>query len=138
MFLSRRNSILGSQNMTLYMSLISASSVAIHKLKRCLFVLSKMGHFGDKWLQCDWCGWWGHTDWDEPADMALSDGDGDQLMVFCLRCNELEEPPWYPNNRQRCADWFLNISRGLPNPDHQQAAAEVSRKIAEFLASNTK
>ena len=122
---------------------ISAEGASKHVVNR-TFVLSTMGSFGDKSLQCDWCDWWGMLMatgatgvlGDLPDHMALIEVEGPTLTLLCLRCAELKEPPWYPNNRQRCADWLLKISRGLPN--HQRAVVEVSGTIAPFLAANTK
>ena len=58
--------------------------------------------------------------------------------VLCDWCLELEEPPWWPNNRQRCAQW-LCVGKVLPirflgkrSPDEDL----LIKTIADFLAVN--
>ena len=62
--------------------------------------------------------------------MALYDYDCNCMeggRLLCGRCLDLEEPPWWPNNRQQCAE---SLEFALPS--------EVKKKIADLLAANVK
>ena len=49
-----------------------------------------------RWAQCKWCWRWEYN-------MSIPDGFNGSL---CRRCMELEEPPWWPNHRER---WELFV-----------------------------
>ena len=80
------------------------------------------------WYQCDWCGWWGYFSSEIlPEEYVLLDID--MVGYICLRCYELDEPPWRPNNCDRCAADMDHLFRQVLN--------EVAiRTVAEFLAAN--
>ena len=61
---------------------------------------------------------------------SLTDIDG--VGVLCTHCFELSEPPWRPNNRQRCAKWFTS-GNALPHALRMQTVAKV---VSEYLAGN--
>ena len=83
---------------------------------------------------CDWCGWWGYFGPGVPAKYELRDVNRcGELFVLCLRCFKLDEPPWRPNNRDRCHEWVVKVCRG------SRIAAlspPIQRLIAEMLAEN--
>ena len=94
-----------------------------------------MGSFAnDEWYQCHWCGWWGYFGGaDVPDKYVLLDVDGPSLCLLCMRCVWLDEPPWWPNNRDRCHEWLLQVFR-----TNRTAASVINthREIAEYLADN--
>ena len=85
------------------------------------------------WLKCCWCGWW---------DVYIV------VTVYpchnrCSWCAQFDEPPWWPNNRQRYAKKLMHL---LPTVRTAITATgivertmpcEVIRLIAEYLAANT-
>ena len=98
------------------------------------------------WYQCGWCDWWV---W---VQEGVPEGDIDpkydfvsriffvgphprqyRLMLRCTRCADCEEPPWRPNNRDRCAE-HLQLWFGKWGPT--KLPLEVRRVIAEFIADN--
>ena len=83
----------------------------------------------DEWYQCGWCGWWGYFSAEEvPLKYCLWGP-----LPKCERCIDLAEPPWRPNNRDRCHEWLLKVS-------HKTRMAKLDtytvRIIAEFIAKN--
>ena len=86
-----------------------------------------------KWYQCDWCEWWGKCSWDVPDRDALINFDScDGLCFICLRCHELDEPPWRPNNRDR---YYMSMQRlGF----FKELPHTARRDIACYLAKNSK
>ena len=91
-----------------------------------------MGSYGDRWLQCAWCWAWGRCCHDDFLQGAWPLTDIDGIGVLCDFCFELEEPPWRPNNRQRCEQYMV-FGRVLPL---HVRIPEVARILALFLASN--
>ena len=95
------------------------------------------------WYQCRWCDWWlwaqGDIEVDPKWDFVgnfFSVGPYDNwygLMLRCKRCADCEEPPWRPNNRDRCAD-HIQLAFGKWGPT--QLPLLVRRVIAEFIADN--
>ena len=77
------------------------------------------------WAQCTWCWRWEYN-------MGIPDGFNGPL---CRRCMELEEPPWWPNHRQRCElfvwHWFGRDRKILKL---QAFPWDVFRTIASFLS----
>ena len=72
----------------------------------------------EPWQQCDWCNWWGKidsVDWGLPDKFCLIEGirvhrDGHREGYrLCLRCMDLDEPPWWPNNIQRCENKLAHL-----------------------------
>ena len=87
--------------------------------------------FADEWYRCHWCDWRGYFNHVYvPDKYVLIDDEGFAPTMLCLRCIELEEPPWRPNNRQRCQ---TRLSKLFSNLDD-----ESTRLIAEYLAANVK
>ena len=76
-----------------------------------------MGTLG--WAQCEWC-------WKWQYNMYIGDAVGAPL---CDSCQDCDEPPWYPNNRQRSEHYFKAIlrSHGILNL--------VAVELASFLAN---
>ena len=93
-----------------------------------------MGSYGDRWLACEWCWKWGKCLADEHLGGAMPLTDIDGLGVLCYACMVLEEPPWRPNNRQRCATW-LERMRLLPEALLVRSVIVVS--MATYIARNT-
>ena len=99
-----------------------------------------MGSYGDRWLRCKWCWQWGKCLHDDFLNGALPLTDVDAVGdVLCDWCLDLEEPPWWPNNRQRCAMW-LGEGKVRPSyfieklsPDEEVLPIKT---IADFLAVN--
>ena len=84
----------------------------------------------DEWFQCDWCQWWGYFSSEEmPEKYELLDIDG--VGYLCLRCFQADEPPWRPNNRDRCHGWMINLFANRLGGENG-----TTRLIAEFLADN--
>ena len=80
------------------------------------------------WFYCAWCWKWGKYCHDFADAELLVDIDGEG--PFCLRCTDLDEPPWQPNNRRRCARWLpLAVSKAF--------GGDVVAIVAKFLAANT-
>ena len=73
------------------------------------------------------------SEWmDEPEGMfRLFDVPG--IGFLCGRCSTLEEPPWWPNNRNRCAG---RLARGQRLPPMLQISPATDI-IAKFLVLNT-
>ena len=66
---------------------------------------------------------------DIPGIPGLWDVDG--VGVLCDNCSEMSEPPWRPNNRDRCA---YHLTLCLP---HALRGDEVLLKaVADFIADN--
>ena len=82
----------------------------------------------DEWFQCEWCGWWGYFSHEEiPEEYELLDID--MVGYLCLRCFRADEPPWHPNNRDRCQTHMDHLFGKVLNE-------VATRRIAEFLADN--
>ena len=65
------------------------------------------------WAQCYWCWKWEY----------------DMYHALCDSCMDCDEPPWYPNNRQRAELYLknmLNSHRAL-----RVVAAEVAALLAD-------
>ena len=94
-----------------------------------------MGSYGDQWLYCAWCWRWGKCTADEYLDGAEPLWDTDWSGLLCGWCLELEEPPWWPNNRQRYAR-YLQEFRLLPRAllDGEET---IVIELASFVAENT-
>ena len=93
------------------------------------------------WDYCDWCGWYG---WLETYNGSVIpkhrlveyECEGFEFLrnVYCLRCDDLKEPPWRPNNRDRYHKWLL---RNLRPPKLALIdSTNILRLIAEYLAAN--
>ena len=93
--------------------------------------------------RCDWCGWWGYTEWKHGhpdrfklEECVFADIDRSPLLL-CQRCLDLlvndKEPPWRPNCRDRCHEWLQQVFR-----TNSKAAriVRIHRKIAQYLAEN--
>ena len=66
--------------------------------------------------------------------IAYQSDDGYHGPVSCMRCKDLEEPPWWPNNRDRCHEMLL---RNLQPPAFAEVdSTSILRLIAEYLAEN--
>ena len=92
----------------------------------------------DDWYVCEWCGWWGYLAGPDVSDKyKLYEAHVWKNVPFatllCMRCLELEEPPWWPNNRDMCHEWLLQEFRktALPPLD-----THIFRRIAEYIAEN--
>ena len=94
------------------------------------------------WDYCDWCGWWGWIE--EDTDLVLPkhrlveyDSEHGSMFfgpVYCLRCKDLEEPPWWPNNRDRFHELLL---RNFQPPAFADVdSTSILRLIAEYVAEN--
>ena len=94
------------------------------------------------WDYCDWCGWWGWIETD--TDLVLPkhqlveyDSEHGSMFsgpVYCLRCEDLEEPPWWPNNRDRFHELIL---RNFQPPAFAKIdSTSILRLIAEYVAEN--
>ena len=72
-----------------------------------------------------------HYDGDPPGNAWWADFDYTCMnsggCVKCVWCLDLDEPPWSPNNHERCA---ASLELELP--------PEVNKKIADFLAASVK
>ena len=66
------------------------------------------------------------------GSIALCDVDGYGGPI-CERCLELDEPPWWPNNRQREA---LCLQRARLLPELLRVRHAIAMNIATFLAEN--
>ena len=84
---------------------------------------------------CDWCGWWGgYAGPMVPARFMIVESDKNgKLLGLCLRCIKLDEPPWKPNNRDRCDMWLQQVFRQSRMAKLDQP---TQRLIAEMLADN--
>ena len=97
-------------------------------------VPNTMGSSGDTWLQCTWCWRWGRcVGHDSLLHGAWPLIDIDAIGLLCEFCDELDEPPWQPNNRQRYEQHML-LGCVLPPAVR---IVEVARMLALCLAPNT-
>ena len=109
--------------------------------------------YDDKWRRCHWCWKWGMCLWPHPLTPAhthdvevwppvLPDGvlqltrytpSGciDCVGYLCDTCYDLEEPPWYPNARQRCAQSSEHIM-----PHSLRGNPTVLATISAFVVWN--
>ena len=87
--------------------------------------------------RCDWSGWWGYFGSLNLPDKWLSiniGGEHDmEMCTLCMRCHDLKEPPWFPNKRDRCKEWLLQVFR---KTTLARLDIHVHREIAEYLAKN--
>ena len=91
------------------------------------------------WEQCGWCWSWGICHFTCSKYVDLRDTDFLELALWewrgfgllCDGCSLLPEPPWRPNNRQRCQQ-YLRIML----PRNLRDNTIVTRMIAVFLARN--
>ena len=72
---------------------------------------------------------------DEFLDGADPLTDIDGVGLLCDRCFDLEEPPWWPNNRQRCAMW-LHHTRLIPALLRNSLNEDAAVLMAAYLAAN--
>ena len=78
-----------------------------------------------RWAQCKWCWRWEYN-------MSIPDGFNGPL---CRRCMELEEPPWWPNHRQRCELFVWHcFGRGHIRRELPALARDMCRTIASFVS----
>ena len=99
--------------------------------------------FEEHWLMCRWCGWWDRFI-DDIIDIDLMrEIENYPCHSRCSWCQHLNEPPWWPNNRERCRNQLIHL---LPTVQSTITATEivertipdeVIRIIAEYLAKNT-
>ena len=83
---------------------------------RCVCALCKQHRL---WVQCTWCGWW-------------EEGDRGRVPFRCRWCKGFDEPPWWPNNRDRCHRSLQGLRLFPPQiPEH------VLRVVACYIACNT-
>ena len=93
-------------------------------------------HWTDTWYWCEWCGWKGYFASNPdavPTKYKLAyrlDFKSDHARLLCMRCHDLNEPPWYPNKRERCHEWLLQVFR------KSALACTTLRQVAEYLAEN--
>ena len=71
---------------------------------------------------------------DEYLDGAEPLTDIDMVGLLCHRCEKLEEPPWWPNNRQRYAMRMRALWLRRVMADRE--VGEVAALIAAYLAAN--
>ena len=87
----------------------------------------------DAWYRCEWCGWWiySYNGWveEEDIDEKYDYVDVDGIGLMCLRCFEEDEPPFHPNNRDRCANYLVQFLADRIEDDS-------IRVIATYLAAN--
>ena len=87
--------------------------------------------------RCDWCGWWGYFGvWNLPDKWVLINIGGEhemEMCTLCMRCHDLKEPPWFPNKRDRCNEWLLQVFR---KTTLARLDIHVPREIAGYLAKN--
>ena len=95
------------------------------------------------WLMCPWCGWWDSFRLDRGTISIIKEHEDYPCYDRCSRCAQLDEPPWWPNNRQRYAQKLMHL---LPTVGiaitateivERTMPCEVIRLIAEYLAANT-
>ena len=78
---------------------------------------------GFGWARCYWC-------WQWKFSIGHQVGVGEVADPLCDRCRDLNEPPWYPNNRQRAVLYFQHtLSR------HEYGYALFFKQQAEALAA---
>ena len=93
-------------------------------------------------MQCTWCWRWGKCTlsegekWDDEGGWIppLAHVDGYAVTLLCTACVRLEEPPYWPNNRQRCT---LSLEQGRLLPQHILSLGSVTKLVADFVAKNT-
>ena len=89
--------------------------------------------YRNEWWQCHWCWKWGMSLCDEVLPygvLPLWDVDG--VGYLCDNCGfVLEEPPWYPNARQRCAQSLEHVM-----PQSLRGNAEVLKIMSAFVVDN--
>ena len=99
--------------------------------------------FEEHWLMCRWCGWWDRFIDDIINIDLMREIENYPCHSRCSWCQHLNEPPWCPNNRQRCRNQLIHL---LPTVQSTITATEivertipgeVIRLIAEYLAKNT-
>jgi len=89
--------------------------------------------FETKWRQCLWC-WKRGMD---VHDFMLPDGviavtyHDSRDCYLCDTCSDLEEPPWYPNARRRCAQSLKHIM-----PQSLRGNDEVLATMSAFVIGN--
>ena len=102
---------------------------------RCLDLDINVLPCGNRYLQCGWCWRWGKC---VPAEFLNGADPLTNVLgvgLKCNRCLDLEEPPWWPNNRQRCAMTLRNM-RLLPALLRNSVNEEFSVLMAAYLAEN--
>ena len=95
------------------------------------------------WLTCCWCGWWDAYIADISCINKMREVGLYPCLTRCLWCQRFDEPPWWPNNRQRCADRLIHL---MPTVRTAITATEIVEStipgetislIAEYLAANS-
>ena len=90
------------------------------------------GFYRNRWAQCHWCWKWGMSLWPPvlPTNvLPLWNVDG--VGYLCDHCLALDEPPWQPNARQRCAQalrWIM--------PANLRGNAAVLAVMSTFMVWN--
>ena len=94
------------------------------------------------WLKCCWCGWCYAAIAGISRINEMREIENYDCHSRCDRCQQFDEPPWWPNNRQRYAKKLIHLLPTVrtaitatetverPIPD------EAVRLIAEYLAAN--
>ena len=54
-------------------------------------------------LMCRWCGWWDQSIDDITNVHKMREVENYPCLSRCSWCQQFDEPPWWPNNRQRYA-----------------------------------
>ena len=67
------------------------------------------------------------------APRISTDAVGTDVGRYNCGAFDLEEPPWYPNKRDRCHEWLLRVFRP---PALARLDPHTHRQIAEYLAEN--
>ena len=85
---------------------------------------------------CEWCGFCGCHGPTVPEDNEYKLRDVNRchkLYKMCHRCIKLDEPPWRPNNRDRCDMWLQQV---FGQSRMAKLDQPTQRLIAEMLADN--
>ena len=100
-------------------------------------------HYDVLWHMCRWCGWCDSLVDGPDYIKELMEVEDYPCLSRCDRCQQFDEPPWWPNNRQRCAKQLIHL---LPTVRTTITATDIVvrtipdetvRLIAEYLAENT-
>ena len=79
------------------------------------------------WARCYWCWCWRFS-------IGYLVGVGQVADPLCGQCRALDEPPWYPNNRQRAVLYIQHVL-GRHENFYSYVLATKAEALAAYLAN---